>query len=414
MNILFITGRYGKKASANGICVENIINTLVESNNVYCICYDDFTDCIDERYNVIKIKRGFLYSLLYKYENNMKISHIINNIIKIKNLFFLHSWPWVDPIYTLKTYIKARKICKSKNIGVVVGVHMPLSSLIVANRLKKKNKDIAYVAYFLDSLSGGTPLSIMSQKWNLDKKLKWEKKVLNNADKIIVMESSKNHHNKYNKDSYFYNDLIYLDVPLLLDKLNEYIDLDYFDKNKINVVFCGTANYPLRNIPYLLKVISNFKSKDIIFHFFGNSNCTELTSTKLDNVKYHSFVQHDVIPSVLNSADFLLNLGTKEVSTISGKIFEYMSFGKPIISSYSIDNESCIEYLKKYANCYLYDEREENVEIQAQKMEEYIIANKESKIDTDQLKMTFKNNLPETFKTEILKNKEKFNGKYKN
>lgn len=401
MNILFITGRYGKNAAANGICVKSVIDTLVEDNNVYCLCYDDF---VSENYNkeiVIKVRRGFLHSSLYR-SKDAKSTQIINNLIKFRNLFFLPVWPWIDPIYTLKVYMKARRICKEKNIDMVIGVHMPLSSLIVANKLKKKNRNIKYIAYFLDSLSGGNPLSILSRKWNLKSKIQWEKKVLKNADKIIVMESSRKHHELYNKDSYFYNDLIYLDVPLLKNRVLNCTSSDYLDKTKINIVYCGTANYPLRNVPYLLDIISKIESENIIFHFFGNSNCDKLTKSTLNNVKFHGAIVHEKIISILNDADFFLNLGTKETSTISGKIFEYMSYGKPIISSYSIDDESCIKYLKKYGNYYLYDERQENIELQAKNMKKYIESNLKAKVDIDEVKINFKNNLPETFRKEIL------------
>lgn len=413
MNILFITGRYGEKASANGICVKNIIKELAKDNKVYCICYDDFSNSVDNKCNTIKIKRGLLYSLLYKFEQNKKVKYIINNLIKIRNIFLIPFWPWVDPIYTLKVYAIAKKICNTKNIDIVVGVHMPLSSLIVANKIRKTNKKIKYIAYFLDSLSGGTPLAIMSKKWNLNKKLKWEKRILKNADKIIVMESSRFHHEKYNVDSYFYNDLVYLDVPLLSNDFLENSNSNYFNNGKINVAFCGTANYPLRNVPYLLKVISKIKSQDIVFHFFGNSNCKELIKCTFNNVKYHSFVLHEDIPSILESADFLLNLGTSETSTISGKIFEYMSFGKPIISSYSIDNESCIKYLEKYKNYYLYDEREGNIEEQAKNLEDYIISHRKDKVSFEKIKIILKNNLPETFKYEIIGQKEENYGQDK-
>lgn len=52
-----------------------------------------------------------------------------------------------------------------------------------------------------------------------------------------------------------------------------------------------------------------------------------------------------------------MNIGVRESNAISGKIFEYMSFGRPIISTYFIDNEACIPFLKKYPLGLMVDER---------------------------------------------------------
>lgn len=401
MNILFITGRYGKKAAANGICTKNVIDELVKSNKVFCMCYDDFSDETYEKVNIIKIRRGILQSLIYKSEENRKITGFIDKLVKIRNLFFIPVWPLTDPIYTLKAYIKAKKLCKTENIDMVIGVHMPLSSLIVASKLKKKNKKIKYIAYFLDSLSGGKPLSIMSLEWNTKKKLKWERKLLENADKIIFMEASRKHQEKYNSKTDFYKRVVYLDIPLL--KRSKKLEKNYFKNDKINVSFCGTANYPLRNLPYLLNVIEKIKDKNIIFHFFGNSNYDGLVNSKLDNVKYYSSVSHEQVEQILASSDILLNLGTKVISTISGKIFEYMSYGKPIISTFSIKDESCIPYLIKYKNSNLIDENNDNIEEEAYKLEKFIKENVGKNVEFEKLEKLFYNNTPTAFADEILK-----------
>lgn len=402
MNILFITGRYGKNAAANGICIKNLIDELSNSNNIFCLCYEDFVQKDDKNCKIIAVKKGFLHYLQYKYKKNKKNLSIVNNLIKIKNLFFLPTWPWTDPIYTIKAYKKCKKICFEKNIDIIVAAHMPLSSLIIASYIKKKKPNIKYVAYFLDSLSGGRPLSIMPLKWNLKKKLKWERKLLENADKIIFMEASRKHQEKYNKDMDFYKKVTYLDIPLLKEPQVKCKN-NYFDNDKINISFCGTANYPLRNLPFLLNVIKQIDNKNIVFHFFGNSNYEGLFNCKLENVKYHSFVSHEEIDNILNSSDFLLNLGTTTLSTISGKIFEYMSYGKPIISTYSIEEESCIPYLIKYKNSVLINENNENISEEAKKIEEFIKENIEKKIEYKDVKRDFYKNTPEAFAKEILK-----------
>ena len=126
------------------------------------------------------------------------------------------TWPWTDPVYTYKVYSKALELSKNIEFDMIIAVHMPLSSVIVGNKLKKKYPSTKFIPYFLDSLSGGRALKQMSMQWNLNKKLAWERRLLGNADKIIVMESSRLHHEKYNKSSNFYSKIKYLDIPLLI------------------------------------------------------------------------------------------------------------------------------------------------------------------------------------------------------
>ena len=101
-------------------------------------------------------------------------------------------------------------------------------------------------------------------------------------------------------------------------------------------------------------------------------------------------------------AHVLINLGNKESAVIPSNIFEYMSYGKPIISTYSIDDEACIPYLNKYPLSLLLDERETDLKKQRKILEEFILDVKGKSVDFKEIKDIFKNNMPETFVEEFL------------
>lgn len=403
-NVLVLTGRYKPNMSANSVCINNIIELLPRDKySVTCICYEDYQKTEDENVTVYKVSRGHIKSFIYKHEKEQNFFlKILLKALKLvdKLLLLCHTpiWPWTDILYTKNVYKLADKLHKKICFNYVISVHMPLSSLIVGKKLKEKYPEICFVPYFLDSLSGGRPLSFFSDKWNLKKKLKWERKILPYADKIVVMEASRTHNEKYNSNWDYYKKFIYLDIPLLTQVKEIGRVNNVFNNGKINVVYTGTANYPMRNIIYFINVvneISKLSENKIVFHIIGQSNCESLFNCP--DIKYHLPVAHERLTEYLNSADIFINFGVKTPSAISGKIFEYMSYGKPIISTYSIENEACIPYLKKYPLALMVDENIEDYKFQAENIIKFIYNSIDKKVDVIEIRDIFKKNMPETF-----------------
>ena len=95
-------------------------------------------------------------------------------------------------------------------------------------------------------------------------------------------------------------------------------------------------------------------------------------------------------------ADCLINIGSTNPYTISGKIFEYMTFLKPIISTFSIEDEPSIKYLEKYKPVLFVDEKDD-WQHSANEIIKFLDNGEQSKIDDDTLKKLFYNNTPEAF-----------------
>ena len=77
-------------------------------------------------------------------------------------------------------------------------------------------------------------------------------------------------------------------------------------------------------------------------------------------------MDHKDLQKVQLENDILINFGVKNPNAISGKIFDYMSIGKAILSTTTIDNEACIKYLNRYPRGLIIDERipiNRNIEI---------------------------------------------------
>jgi glycosyltransferase involved in cell wall biosynthesis len=390
----------------NGVCIQKIIDTLdPKEYDITCICYDNKLYTADTpNVKIYKVSRGLFHTLKYKMnKRNMPAVRIIDFLLKIRQIPFLLTWPLVDPVFTRRVFHLAEKLYRQSPFDSVVAVHHPPSSLYVASKLKKQYPKIKYVAYFLDALSGGHSFNTkyISKDWIFKKKLKAEERVLANADIAVVMESSRKHHEKYNANKPFYGKLRFLNIPLL-DKPDSsaILETPYLETTKINLLFCGAAYYPYRNIPYFISVLGNAGLPDTVFTIIGSTNREDKLTG--DNVVFIPTKPHSEIVRAMKSADILINFGVRTPSAISGKIFEYMSYGKPIISTYSIDDEACIPYLKNYPLALLLDERETDLESQGKRVRQFIEDTKGKRVEFDTVKEMFKNNLPETFVKEVL------------
>ena len=393
--------------SANGICCKAVMQECLKENyKVFCISNKEsniFVDDSSERIQYYTVKPRFTYriSSYLKHKKGGKLDSfifILNYIInKLKLVLAIPTWPLISPIYSYRIYKKAKEICCVEDIACIVPVFTQIDTLIASYFLKKENETIKYIPYFLDAMSGGYGPRIFSDKRIRERGLRWEEKLLSNADKVIVMESSRLHHESYSKGKPHYKKIIYLDLPLLLLGKNKATENKYLDKSKINIVYVGSLPINVRNPKYILDVFSHTNNKKFVLTFFGDINCKILNnSLSRDNrIRVKHAVDHKDAMNIIYNADILLNIGNSVPNMTPSKIFEYMSAGRPIISTMPIKNEPSAKYLTHYPMSLLLDENIFNVEEAAQLTEEFIMRFSGKICDTSFLEQHFINNTPQ-------------------
>lgn len=413
--ILFILGMYLPRQSANGICCEQVVKKLVGNGyDVTCIVNDAIGSLQQEELNgahIYRIKPRLSYRLLEISEiapNSLKskaIKLFANFLNKVKNILFAPFWPLKSPLYTYRFYKMAKKLHKLHQYNAVVSVYTPIDSLLAGHYFKKKYPDIKFVPYFLDSLSGGHGPKIFSKKRIINVGKYWEKKTLSNADKVIVMKSSEKHHRQYNAKSDYYKKLVYLDIPLMSEVNKVNADTKYFDNTKINIVYMGLIPYPVRNPEFTLRIFGLLKTENVVLTFVGDNNCPDVFKKAQqvmgERLRLLGPVSHKTAREIGHQADFLINIGNNNPSMVSSKIFEYMSLGKPIISTYPIEDEPCIPYLKTYPASLLLNENDPDDMRTVKHIEEFICKYNKTEIDYETIKSEFFDNTPVAFVKQI-------------
>lgn len=234
--------------------------------------------------------------------------------------------------YRAVKYLKSH----SNHYDVILTSSLPASVVWVGNVAKKNNLHSLWIADFRDlwSLNNLANYSWFSRK--LDNFL--EKKMLRNCDILVTVSEAL----KEELLTIHSQEVIVVRNGFVLD---EYINLQedhslFKDPSKINIVYAGNIYKDKRDPTELIKYISNNNlSEKVNIYFFGYY--MENLKTIIDENEANSYVfimgslPRKRMLEVLKSADINLFLESgedKNKGNVSGKIFELIAIGKPIIS----------------------------------------------------------------------------------
>ncbi|WP_159459808.1 glycosyltransferase [Scatolibacter rhodanostii] len=401
--------------SANGICCKAVMDELVmHGMQIHCISNREYhmkKEFLENEIHFYTVKSRLTYRI-DSYINHKVLPHFWNRILsafkfainKMKLLLTYPIWPLIAPSYTSRIYRKAKKICREEKINYIIPVYTQIDTLIAANLVKRKMLEITYIPYFLDSLSGGYGPKIFSKNWLVKRGLKWERILLNKADKIIAMESSKEHHKEYSVDENYYNKFVFLDIPLLKKPRFNLATKQHDSKIK-TIVYVGTLPEGIRSPKYFLKLFAQLTNLNWQLWFIGTDQCGLLNAAAAKDPRIHIVGRctHQQALEYEAQADILLNIGNTNPSMTPSKIFEYMSWGQKIVSTYPAKDDPSNMYLKKYPNALLLDESDTNYLKTAETLVKFIENSDLVNISQDQLTDTFYKNTPSAFVEAIMK-----------
>jgi glycosyltransferase involved in cell wall biosynthesis len=240
---------------------------------------------------------------------------------------------------------KACDIIESEGISHVITTSPPHSTQLIGLKLRKKYPEIKWIADLRDPW---TDIYYYSQFYHtfiareIDKG--YEKKVLREADCIITVgKSLKSHYSKK--------------IPGIDNKLevitNGY-DEDDFEGNvsgettKFTISYIGTLSdsYPIESFLDALNT-QDVKDRNYILKFVGtvSPKQKELILSKIEksSVEFIPYVDHNMAISYMHNSDLLLLIipdHQSNKSIITGKLFEYIASGKPIICLGPVDGDA--------------------------------------------------------------------------
>lgn len=387
-NILFLLNEYPAKTSPTSLAAEAVIKEAKKKYNVFCLAING-----DQTY-----EEG-VYSLYNKHVGeNAKGSRLEKQIFnRLRLLLFAPFYPNTHPIMMSKFEKKAVEICEKNNIDIVVSVVFPIETLGVGARLKKKYPNIKHVPYFIDGYACGKVPKYLPKQFAQKRKIKFELENVLNADVVIRMEASRQYYDESNIN--FNDNTVYLNPAFLHKPENgkkSSNEQSIFEKDYINILYTGYLCMPERNPSFIIDAFSGIDNVCLIF--IGKNEAKSIIEKKKQGfkgiIKSFDFIPRDNLLTIMGDADCFLNLGASNSNAISGKIFDYISYGKPIISSYFMDDDATLKYLRKYELACCINQKRISVEDARIILEEFLISNRNRKIDFNDIEQTFYNSSP--------------------
>lgn len=293
-----------------------------------------------------------------------------------------------------KKYAKAvyRELKSIKGIDVIIPVAGFFSSVAAALKLRKE-KQFKLITYLVDPCSTNQ----IFQNGPLSSHEKLEKEFLTRSDYVITTDIIKKElKNKY--PDLDFNKVIGREFPVVSPKKVTEVDA----KEKKGIVFCYSGRlYANRNTLYLRSLVSAIDTQVKVL-FVGATE--DQTGIKNDDTFLSLGTKTiEECENYLRNSDFLINLGNSMLNQVPSKLFEYISYGKPIINLCRNSNCPTIDYLKKYPLAINIVEGAEPIEEQAKKLNAFIADNLGKTIDWKEVSARFFDCTPEFFADEFMK-----------
>ncbi len=406
--ILFTIQWYPPKNSANVLCDDKIIKELLKNDEyeIHCLVYHIQNAPDEDECGKVKIHRfskGPFFDYFVKArDKKSKLAENLNRIVlRIKQFFTIPIYPCYEPIAAKKNAKNAIKLHKKEHFDLVISEHHGYDSLYAGYKLKEFDPKIKFISILWDPFSGKEPAKYLPHGFAEKKIIKSEKKILGNADAIIALKSSKQYHMEHSKDKPYFDKYHFLDIPGIVEKPETDIPAQFIKEGKINIVYSGVLSLPERDPEYVVKLLNSSSIADKInLIFLANGNGKDKLPRLKEEFKgemvINGYVSQTEINAIYHKAEALINLGGSNPTMVPSKIFEYMAYGKPIISTYYIDGETSKDYLASYPSGLCIDQRkpiEENIKT----LEEFIDNKLGQRVAFDTVKALFPENTPESY-----------------
>lgn len=285
-------------------------------------------------------------------------------------------------------YILKRKILNIvNNFDYVVPIFGSYDAALACMQVKKEC-GIKIALYQVDPCS--TNWTVSSKEKNTLKSL--EAELYSCADVIftmpIIYKDVVNIANE--KDRYKFH---ILELPLVINKT---FSVSNNVSEKIICAFSGLIYAGIRDPRYTLSLFSDLVKNNIVELWLIGVEKQELPSEYKDlPIKCFGRVPMKEAENYMAQADVLINIGNLMNNQVPSKIFDYISYGKPVINICKTRECPTLPYMTKYPLCLNLHEEQELLEQQKSELENFIRKKHKDRISYDNIKKLFSCCTPE-------------------
>lgn len=365
-NIVFIMGMYKPLAGPVGICMDNILQCLANDISVSVICrkreHDDSDhDSIEgvEIYRIASRQNSLRNLCLTKSYGS---SHWIPKSLWKLGFQCARAMDLISFLFSrnsakiglVQSYVEALESLPVKP-DLLVPACMPFEAVLAAYVYCQSHQDVQYVPFLFDKFADNKALNRFKANMNIKKRNnQWlERKVLD-ADScpvFVYVDSWRTYLERDLRTPLAKGRLI--EHPLLIDRTGL---VSYKKKltSGTRYVYTGALTVAARNPASALDVFTRVLDHQpcATLDVYGSGDAIRMvqSAAKISEgtICYRGFVGSDEVSKAISEADILLSIGNSDITQMPSKIFEYMSYGKPIIHIAKFPNDPVLDILKKY------------------------------------------------------------------
>lgn len=384
MNILFIIEDNFPESGACTSLLNNILfkgGLVEEADSVEVLSAKDRYTCSDaEQYNGVTVHNCVLMSVVsnkqYKqifFRHPFKVfrGFIEKALHKIKNNNINYS-----KIRAIER--KIREIDSGK-FDIIVAIMGYPEVAAAAMEYKRKNPDKNLVVYQVDPYSTNKGYTDLTK----NERENFEKELYENSDSIIttpiLFEEAKA---VYTQD--IINKMVPMEFPNVVPKECGVVG----DNEKIRCIFTGNIYRGIRDPGYTWRLFDKV-DPCISFEMIGSMPPRLCEESMQHRVAYMGSKSLKETQDELAGSDVLVNIGNSMTNQVPSKLFEYISYGKPIVNICKNRNCPTLPYLEKYPFVLNLFEEDALLEKQIQMLNGFILDSGRKRIAAEEIKKTY-------------------------
>ncbi|MGE9976769.1 hypothetical protein ACQRAS_12325 [Coprococcus catus] len=387
------TGKY----DVHIICGQEGYNKL-NGKTVNGISYHSVGYWLQIILDVIRDRRGksitgFFFTFMY----------CIFKVIEKASIFLLHidsSW-W----YRKKAKHVLDNMNKEKEISLIVSLCLPIEAHLAASDFKKDNPNCKWICYWADLFA--TKRNCKNAFCGIRKLITIEYEINKHADIVLVTEEI---FDVFRSREYKLSENIII-IPYCLKESILELGSEYqkIGDRELQLVCMGAFYKDLRNPTYMLKsVLIATNIMNLNLNLYTQGQCQEIVDEFVEKsqgkINYYGVIPFEMLKQKMINSDILVNIENNTTEYKPSKLFELMSYRKPIINFRYFNNESVLE---PYPMKLEIDMRTTSVENAAKMIVDFCKQKgNHTMLTSDELRALYPNNLETILSDVLLKNVE--------
>lgn len=403
MKFLVLTDKYYPKPYANAVCAQDLIDEMnFQGHSVDILAYRDYgVDCPEQwNGNTIYYVEPDLRRKLFYFADNTKskfkakITRIFAILMNRAKKFFLLPW---HPLYSLslihRTFRKLIAITNETDYDAIISIMCPFEHAVAACRLKQRYPEKKVIVYAVDTLRNAR----MKNDKLFANGFFWEKRILSGCDYYFYMKARKDEFSseRYNR---YREKLIEVDLPRLVFK--DCSEIKQYDFGTIgeNWVYAGSLGGMHYDPQKMIDVMEAFlKTKQINLHMYVRGTTAERIKEYAHSnnlsIYVHDYVDQATLQQIMSSADVLVTLKTS--NHISAKIFECISYVKPVVHFSGVNDDPNVPYYEGCSLFHIVRTYADNIAPEISKLKNWAETYKAIEVSVDELKQRYIESTPE-------------------